>query len=340
MKYSMVAALSVALGAWVAFSPGRAEACTGPLGYTCGGIGVVAAPADANTLVFRNAYAPVLTKKLVRSTETPVLRLTSSGGQDVPFAVTADANLPGYWLVKPTTPVQTGERYTLRWEAACTAEEIAASGAFDKEKAAGGSVEVTIPAASPPPTSLGTVSHTGPTRSSGQSCSCSVVRNVDGVEVLPKLDPAMATKLLAYQGMSLTQMTVDGVALDDPPWAQTATACSGAIFGSCKDASETGIGPGMHQVGFRVVIAGVAAPLTAETPVDFTCREPVPFGEGGAPPNDGGATSDASLPAATAESNEVGCGACTASTTGLAGGTLVPLAALLALGAVRRRARK
>lgn len=71
MKHSMVAALSLALGAWIALSPDCAEACTGPLGYTCGGIGVVAAPADANTLVFRNAYAPVSAKKLVRSTATP-----------------------------------------------------------------------------------------------------------------------------------------------------------------------------------------------------------------------------------------------------------------------------
>ena len=30
MKHSMVAAFSLALGAWLAFSPGRAEACTGP----------------------------------------------------------------------------------------------------------------------------------------------------------------------------------------------------------------------------------------------------------------------------------------------------------------------
>lgn len=178
-----------------------------------------------------------------------------------------------------------------------------------------------------------------------ESCSCSVVRNVDGVEVLPKLDAAVATKLLAYEGMSLTQMTVDGVALDDPPWAQTATACSGAILGSCKDTTETGIGPGVHRVGFRVVLAGVAAPLTAETPVDFTCSDPVPLGEGGAPPpsppSDAGATPDASLPVVTAESSEVGCSVC----NGVHDGPLRVersrrLRVLFALGAVRRRARK
>lgn len=341
MKHWMMACLSLAIGAGVAFAPSRAEACTGPLGYACGGVGVVASPAEAGTIVFRAPYAATLTNKLVRSTATPTLHLADSTGNDVPFTVTADPNLPGYWVMKGSSPLQAGAKYTVRWDALCTAPEIASSVAPDREKAAGGSAEVTLPAPAPVPTSLGTLGLVGPTRTAEQSCSCSVARAVDSVEALPKLDPTVAAQLAAYEGMSVTELTVDGVALDEAPWELKTTSCNGGVLASCTSATDAGVGPGVHQVGFRVVIAGVAAPLTAQTSVDFNCTTPAPDA-GGPPPVDAGNTSpDASTPGASNDSgSSSSCGVTTASTAGVASGMLAPFAALLGLAALRRRNRK
>lgn len=336
MKHRWFSFIAASVGACVLFAAERAEACTGPSGYTCGDVGVVAAPANANLIVFRSAYAGTLTQKLVRGAAAPTLRL-SSGGADVPFDVTADPNMPGYWLVKPRTPVQAGEKYTLSWDAVCTPAEIAASVAADKDKAGGGSQEVTIPAASTPIASLGAL--TAQAAKAKHECSCYVGAKDPAAELLPRLAEAVATELRAYDGRSVTKLTVDGTVVDDAPWAAQLASCNGGVLASCVSGGTVGVAPGRHRVGFRVAIAGLAAPLSADVEIgtDEACATP----DGGTPASapstaDGGATG---APSAAGPSTASG-GGCTSSPAGLAGGTLAPFAALAAFAALRRRGRR
>ncbi len=274
----LLAAFAMGALAWTAEHP--ALACQGPYAYVCSGAGAVAAPANAQMFVFRAAYdvplAPVVPGGLRRSTKPPVLHLTDALGRDVPFSLAADANLAGYWLVRPAVTIAAGEKYRLRWDALCSAAEIATSVAFDRAQAAGAEIELTVPAAAPAP-ALGTLQIAGPIRRANVLCSCDVTAGpFEEVGINAYLTPSAVASLAPYAGMTSTQTILDGVAIDEAPWAKRATGCfgDGVLKASCTPGVETGITPGTHRVALRVAIAGTSVPLVVEQTVNFDCNAP------------------------------------------------------------------
>jgi len=268
----------VALGALAWGTASRpARACSGPYAYVCSGAGAVAAPENAQMFVFRGAYeaSGAAGSGLRRSTRRPVLHLTDARGADVAFSLNADENLAGYWLVRPTVTLAAGEKYTLRWEAVCSPAEIATSLAPDRDKAAGAEVTLIVPAPAPPP-ALGTLQLAGPLRRANARCSCGPLGPFDEVGVRATLDSGAAASLAPYAGMATTVAIVDGVAIDEAPWARRATGCEGEgiLNASCTPGVDTGIAPGVHRVGLRVTVAGTSAPLVAEQNVHLDCAAP------------------------------------------------------------------
>ncbi len=228
--------------------------------------------------------------------------------------------------MKPKSPVAAGDVYTLRWDAPCSPEALKSSTAVDAQKAAGAEVGVTIPAAAPLPAMLGAVSVKGPYVQTRAASSCDAnPKAFTEVAVAPKLesDPTLAP----YADVAHTVMTVDGVAIDEAPWAQRATTGPGNILiASCDPSVDTGISPGPHEIGFRAFVAGLDTPLAAETDVDFSCAA-APSG------GDAGPAAQAQPPASSSSSSG---SSCAASTAGAGAGTLVPFG-LVAIALVRRR---
>lgn len=314
IRFSFAVAIgALALGA----APRAAHACTGPLGHLCSGARAVAGPANTQTIVFESVKALDATNQQVWA--TPVLHLTK-GGADVPFDMTPDPNVPGRFLVKPKSPVAAGEIYTLRWDALCSPDALKSSTAGDAQKAAGAEVDVSIPAAAPLPTVLGTVSVKGPYVQTHAASSCDAnPKTFTEVAAAPKLetDPALAP----YADVARTVTTVDGVAIDEPPWAQRATTGPGNILiASCDPSVDTGISPGPHKIGFRAFVAGLDTPLAAETDVDFSCAAAQSGGDAG--------------PAAQAPASS---GSSCATRTARAGGGAHVAFGLVAIALVRRR---
>lgn len=304
--------------------PRVASACTGPLASLCAGARAVVSPSNHGVIVFQSVRTLDAAGEL--SWTTPVLRLRDGDGADLAFTMDADPHVAGRFLVRPSAPLVEGATYTLGWDALCSAETIAKSAAYssDTASAKGAEVALTVPPAAPLPSTLGRVAVLGPYVQSHASGSCDAnPRAFTEVAVAPQLakDPALDP----YGNLTRIWITVDGVAIDEPPWALRSTTGIGTVLiASCDPSIDTGIAPGKHRVGFVARVAGVDTPLVAETDADFDC---------------GGPGSDPSAPA-DASSGEGSSCAVTAAGAGGAPGAAALLSALALAGAVTGRARR
>lgn len=251
-------ALAAAVVVGFAAAPRAARACVAPLG--CSGAGVLVGPANTKTIVFRSVRSPEVVN--------PMIEVRDASGALVPTIATPDPAIARHIILRADA-LQPGD-YNVKWGALCTTMPTDDSGD-------GAEVTVTVPPAATVPTTIGKLGVTAPRRDTHGISSCdppALAKAFPMVSVTVSVDKD--TALLNYKHVTAWQVTVDGKPLPDPGYPSFGSAGygnepGGVVTASCDPSVDTGVSPGKHKIGVRATIAGLPAPLSAETEVDLSC---------------------------------------------------------------------